>query len=74
VRVRGNDARGRVIPVDESRLPPRVVRERCPLCNAPPHDALCAHGWDGETTRAMRARAAVLLASAGGAVACGVAA
>lgn len=32
----------------------RVVRDRCPCCEMPPGHALCAHGWDGRTTKAQR--------------------
>lgn len=39
-------------------------RTRCPSCNLPPHHAECRHGWDGETTRAMRVRSGLVAAAA----------
>lgn len=49
---------------DDGAVPPRVARDRCPLCEARPNDPSCAHGWDGETTRAMRREAGLRLAAA----------
>lgn len=50
--------------IDTDALRPRVITARCPMCEARPGDPLCRHGWDGETTRAMRRDADGRLAAA----------
>lgn len=32
----------------------RVARDRCPMCEMPPHHAECRHGWNGLTTLRQR--------------------
>lgn len=57
--------RALVVSVDAAlALPAGPERTRCPSCNLPPHHAECRHGWDGETTRAMRVRSGLVAAAA----------
>jgi hypothetical protein len=42
----------------------RVERTRCPMCELPPGHTLCAHGWDGQTTKVQRRDMAFLVMAA----------